>query len=307
MASGNRASGEGGGWPGAPNAALRSGVRLVLSPGEDFDAACADLEQQASAHALRALAVTVEVDRTLTVPELRRLEEMLLDRHGAHLLQVVEVEAAPPQPAEGPADAAKGPFGVGTRRRRPEPAGRGAMALNARGGFPRLGGKRAARRRGRMVEPLPPRVGARVADAPGGGADGMGAVVALAPSVSTRPPEPAVTPASALPTILVKRTLRSGQRVRFAGNVVVVGDVNPGAEIVADGDIVVMGTLRGVAHAGATGGGDATVTAFMLQPTQLRLGAVIGRSPDGRAPRPDAPEVARLRDGTLVVERYVPQ
>ena len=55
------------------------------------------------------------------------------------------------------------------------------------------------------------------------------------------------------PTLLVRRTLRSGQRVRFDGNVVVLGDVNPGAEITARGDIVVMGWIRGLAHAGADG------------------------------------------------------
>lgn len=131
------------------------------------------------------------------------------------------------------------------------------------------------------------------------------------------PPAAVVTPAGAVvdaanlpidatPTLLLRRTLRSGQRVRYHGNVVVLGDVNPGAEIVAAGDIVVMGTLRGVAHAGATGSTESIVAAFRLQPTQIRVGAVIGRAPDGQAARPDVPELARLRDGVLVIERYVP-
>lgn len=107
-------------------------------------------------------------------------------------------------------------------------------------------------------------------------------------------------------SLLVRRTLRSGQRVRFTGNVIVLGDVNPGAEIVAGGDIVVMGTLRGVAHAGAGGDGEAIVAAFRLQPTQIRVGGVIGRSPDGAYERPDVPEIARVRDGALVVERLQP-
>jgi septum site-determining protein MinC len=107
-------------------------------------------------------------------------------------------------------------------------------------------------------------------------------------------------------SLLVRRTLRSGQRIRFAGNVIVLGDVNPGAEIVAGGDIVVMGTLRGVAHAGAAGDPDAIVAAFRLLPTQIRVGGVIGRSPDGAYERPDVPEVARVRDGVLVVERLQP-
>lgn len=107
-------------------------------------------------------------------------------------------------------------------------------------------------------------------------------------------------------SLLVRRTLRSGQRIRFAGNVVVLGDVNPGAEIVAGGDIVVMGTLRGVAHAGAAGDADAIVAAFRLQPTQIRVGGVIGRSPDGAYERPEIPEIARVREGVLVVERLQP-
>ena len=115
------------------------------------------------------------------------------------------------------------------------------------------------------------------------------------------------TEADAEPALLVRRMLRSGQRVRFNGHVVVLGDVNPGAEVVASGDIVVMGTLRGVAHAGATGSADAIIVAFRLQPTQLRVGTVIGRAPDGQSPRTEWPEVARLRDGALVIERYLPQ
>ncbi|NMP21242.1 septum site-determining protein MinC [Sulfobacillus harzensis] len=107
------------------------------------------------------------------------------------------------------------------------------------------------------------------------------------------------------PTLLIRRTLRSGQRVRFYGNVVVLGDVNPGAEITAGGDIVVMGWLRGLAHAGAEGDGQAIVAAFRLNPTQLRIGHVIGRAPDqGEAVLPDVPEVAEVRDGRLVIDRW---
>ncbi len=107
------------------------------------------------------------------------------------------------------------------------------------------------------------------------------------------------------PTLMIRRTLRSGQRVRFYGNVVVLGDVNPGAEITAGGDIIVMGWLRGLAHAGAEGDDRAVVSAFRLNPTQLRIANVIGRAPDqGEAVLPDIPEVAEVRDGRLVIDRW---
>lgn len=102
-------------------------------------------------------------------------------------------------------------------------------------------------------------------------------------------------------TLLHKGTLRSGQRITYAGNVVVVGDINPGAEVEASGDIAVMGTLRGVARAGAQGDEGAAVVAFRLEPTQLRIADVIGRSPEEGSPVLE-PEVARLKDGMIVIE-----
>lgn len=105
-------------------------------------------------------------------------------------------------------------------------------------------------------------------------------------------------------SILVKRTLRSGQRVDFGGNVIVLGDVNPGAEIVAGGDIVVMGSLRGVAHAGAFGDDSAVVVAFRLSPSQLRIADRISRSPDSALANPGLPEVAKISKGAIVIEAF---
>jgi septum site-determining protein MinC len=103
--------------------------------------------------------------------------------------------------------------------------------------------------------------------------------------------------------LVVTRTLRSGQSVRHDGDVIVLGDVNPGAEVVASGHIVVMGALRGVAHAGCTGNTGALVAATKLRPTQLRIAHVIGRSPDEPdEPLKPVPEVARVRDGIIVIE-----
>ncbi len=105
-------------------------------------------------------------------------------------------------------------------------------------------------------------------------------------------------------TILIQRTVRSGQSIRFDGNVVVMGDVNPGSEIVASGNIVVMGALRGVVHAGALGDERATVAAFKLQPTQLRIANHITRAPDGDYLTPEYPEIARIKEGVVVIEVY---
>lgn len=103
---------------------------------------------------------------------------------------------------------------------------------------------------------------------------------------------------------IVFGTLRSGRNITYAGHVIVVGDVNPGAEIVAEGHIVIMGTLRGVAHAGAAGDASATITAFRLNPTQLRIGSLITRPPEGGLTS-ELPEIARIRDGNIVIEPYL--
>lgn len=101
--------------------------------------------------------------------------------------------------------------------------------------------------------------------------------------------------------LFVERTMRSGKSVQYEGHVVVLGDVNPGAEIIATGNIVVLGSLRGVAHAGATGERKASVSAYHLAPTQLRIADLVTRAPDeetdGRGP-----EIARIKDDRLIVE-----
>ena len=81
-------------------------------------------------------------------------------------------------------------------------------------------------------------------------------------------------------TLYHRGTLRGGQTLHNLGNIVVIGDVNPGAELIASGDVVVFGALRGVAHAGAQGDASARVVALELAPTQLRIATMI-TTPDG--------------------------
>lgn len=102
----------------------------------------------------------------------------------------------------------------------------------------------------------------------------------------------------------VKRTIRSGVRLEHEGNVIVLGDVNPGAEIVASGSVVVWGRLRGVVHAGAQGDKDAVVCALDLSPTQLRIATEIATTPERRTE--PYPEMASLKEGHLMAEPWKP-
>lgn len=103
-----------------------------------------------------------------------------------------------------------------------------------------------------------------------------------------------------LPTLVVERSLRSGQNLAYSGNIIFFGDVNPGAEIAATGFIMVWGDLRGTVHAGAAGNAKAWVAAQRLQPTQLRIGKYITRAPEEG---PQEPEIAEIVDNTIVVRQ----
>ena len=103
----------------------------------------------------------------------------------------------------------------------------------------------------------------------------------------------------------IRHTLRSGQVERFLeGNIIVLGDVNPGAEVIATGDIIVLGVLRGVAHAGALDNTSSVIIALNLVPTQLRIGHFITRAPSGRQGVRQKAEIARVSEGAIIVEEY---
>lgn len=105
-------------------------------------------------------------------------------------------------------------------------------------------------------------------------------------------------------TRFIRHTLRSGQIERaLEGNMVILGDVNPGAEVVAAGDIIVLGALRGVAHAGALGNTSSVIFALKLLPTQLRIGRFITRAPTEQQ-RHQRAEIARVLEDAIVVEEY---
>jgi septum site-determining protein MinC len=91
--------------------------------------------------------------------------------------------------------------------------------------------------------------------------------------------------------LYLKTTLRSGVEIRHPGMVVILGDVNPGATIIAAGDVFIWGTLRGIAHAGARGNRQCLIMALRMEPTQVRIANLVARTPDN-SPEDLEPEVA---------------
>lgn len=118
---------------------------------------------------------------------------------------------------------------------------------------------------------------------------------------------PAQSDASAR-TVIVPHSLRAGFRGEYGGSVVILGDVNPGAELVAGGDVIVMGALRGVVHAGAGGNQGAIVWARPIASPQIRLGDAMARAPEDNALasmrkiEEGHAEIARLQEGAIVIE-----
>ena len=125
---------------------------------------------------------------------------------------------------------------------------------------------------------------------------------------------PASTNTSVGAYFVYRGYLRSGHRLQRKESVLVIGDVNPGAEVSSDGDVLVWGRLRGVAHAGAKGNTRAIVAALDLEPTQLRIADVMTIGPDPRPGQPGKwfwkrsankrPEIARISNETISIEEW---
>lgn len=100
-------------------------------------------------------------------------------------------------------------------------------------------------------------------------------------------------------------TVRSGQRVESEGNLVIIGDINPGAEIIAAGCIIVMGAARGIIHAGCTGNREAYIVALNMAPTQIRIADIITRPPDNDIRGAITPERAYIKDDSIYIDEYL--
>lgn len=106
-----------------------------------------------------------------------------------------------------------------------------------------------------------------------------------------------------LETKIFKKSLRSGQRIEFDGNVIILGDINPGAEVIASGDIIIFGSLRGMAFAGAKGRTKSFVLANKFQPTQIRIADKLARPGENVKEVEDA-EFAAIENGEIVIDSW---
>jgi septum site-determining protein MinC len=110
-------------------------------------------------------------------------------------------------------------------------------------------------------------------------------------------PVPAVTQEMTV----IDRTLRGGQEVRSKGSVLICGNINPGAQVIAGGSIDIRGTCRGIVHAGAYGNRKAFIIADRLMPVQIRIADLIAQAPD-KMKKPDCAERASIKDGQIIIE-----
>jgi septum site-determining protein MinC len=107
-----------------------------------------------------------------------------------------------------------------------------------------------------------------------------------------------------LPPLYLKNPVRSGVEIRHQGTVVVFGDLNPGGSVIAAGDILVWGRLRGMAHAGALGNQQARIMALKMDFTQLRIADKIARAPEQNPVAPEA-EVAYISENGIRLTKAI--
>lgn len=103
-----------------------------------------------------------------------------------------------------------------------------------------------------------------------------------------------------------KGTLRSGQILESESSIIILGDVNPGGKVIAKGNVVVLGTLKGNIYAGADGNEDAFVVAIDMDPMQIKIGDVIARCSDGGSigkVKTHEPRIAYVDDGNIYIEK----
>ena len=106
-------------------------------------------------------------------------------------------------------------------------------------------------------------------------------------------------------TKFIRKTVRGGECIDYQGNIVIIGDVNSGSEVYASGNVIVLGRIKGKVSAGTNGNTKAVIAAFSLQPEMLKIANIIAMSPDD-AQKPTYPELAKIKNGSIIVEPYLP-
>ncbi len=96
-------------------------------------------------------------------------------------------------------------------------------------------------------------------------------------------------------------TLRSGEDLEDDKDILLLGDINPGAKIKSAGNILIWGRLRGIAHAGSKGNKKSKIVALELRPLQLRIGSEIARGPEEK-PQPGLAEEALIKSGKIIIQ-----
>ncbi|GAB6929358.1 septum site-determining protein MinC [Paenibacillus sp. JCM 10914] len=117
------------------------------------------------------------------------------------------------------------------------------------------------------------------------------------------PPPPESEAAAGQPYSLMTGMVRSGQILHHDGDLLFLGDVNPGGTIMCTGDIYILGALRGSAHAGIDGNENAIIAASYFAPTQLRISELISRPPDEWETRETVMEFAYLKEGSMEIDK----
>ncbi|MFP4651535.1 MAG: septum site-determining protein MinC [Phormidium sp.] len=102
--------------------------------------------------------------------------------------------------------------------------------------------------------------------------------------------------------LYLNNTVRSGTEIRHPGTVILVGDVNPGGAVIAEGDILIWGRLRGIAHAGAAGNPQCLIMALQMDPTQIRIANAVARAPSDKL-LDYYPEVAYVANRAIRISR----
>jgi septum site-determining protein MinC len=114
----------------------------------------------------------------------------------------------------------------------------------------------------------------------------------------------AASPPPDVSHVVVRSTCRSGTRIESPADCIVLGDVNPGAEVIAIGDVIIFGLLKGIAHAGATGNRSARIWALSIEPAQIRIADLVALPPQSSKATRKRYEVAEVQEGMIEVLTY---